>query len=74
VVLVMGKDGKPEARLVVTGLSDGRNTQIMSGLQDGDQIITQVIAAGKQPTQAARGGGGGIFPGGGGGARPGGGR
>jgi hypothetical protein len=73
VVLVMGSNGKPEARLVITGLSDGRNTQIMSGLQDGEKIITQVITSGKQPTQAA-GGGGGIFPGGGGGARPGGGR
>jgi len=68
-VLVLGADGKPEARQVTIGLTNGTNTQILSGLSDNDQVITQVISANSTTTTGSRTGtGGGIVPGGAGGA------
>ena len=60
-VLVLGKDGKAELRQVRVGITDGRQTQIVSGLEEGDQVITQVTST----PQARRG----FLPFGGGGGR-----
>ena len=38
-VQLLGRDGAVEERDIMIGLSDNMNTQIMSGLQEGDEII-----------------------------------
>ena len=72
VVQVLGADGKEETRTIRTGASDGTYSQVLEGLQEGDQVVmpsaaTTTTASG---TAAATGG----FPGGGfgppGGAAP----
>ena len=75
-VWVLGQDGKPQARRVSVGLSDGSATEIVSGnLQEGDLIIIGETISGQARTQtttpqAAPGFGGGAQRGGfGGGAR-----
>jgi HlyD family secretion protein len=75
-VWVLGQDGKPQARRVTVGLSDGSATEIVSGsLQEGDVIIIGETISGQartQTTQQAPGFGGGAQRGGfggGGGAR-----
>lgn len=74
-------DGKPQTRAVTTGASDANRTQILSGINNGDQVVIATIT-GTVPTTnsgtGARGlgGGGGVFfggPGGGGGRAGGGG-
>ncbi len=66
----------PKEATVQIGISDGTNTQILSGLNEGDSVITQTISATKTSAAASSsvsipGLGGGGF--GGGGARTGGG-
>jgi HlyD family secretion protein len=39
VVYVLGSDGQPEQRVVETGMQDYTNSEITSGLQEGDQVI-----------------------------------
>jgi macrolide-specific efflux system membrane fusion protein len=39
VVLVPGTDGAPREQTVEVGLSDGRQTEILSGLNDGDNVL-----------------------------------
>jgi len=39
------KDGAPEAMQVKTGATDGENIEILSGLSEGDQVITGMGAA-----------------------------
>jgi HlyD family secretion protein len=39
-VFVLGPDGKPQPRRVRIGLSDGQYTEVVSGLQEGDVVIT----------------------------------
>jgi hypothetical protein len=74
-IWVLGQDGKPQARRVSVGLSDGSATEIVSGnLQEGDVIITGETISGQARTQTttqqAPGFGGGAQRGGfGGGAR-----
>ena len=74
-VWVLGQDGKPQARRVSVGLSDGSATEIVSGnLQEGDVIIIGETISGQARTQTttqqAPGFGGGAQRGGfGGGAR-----
>jgi HlyD family secretion protein len=34
------RDGQPEAVRVKTGSTDGENTEILSGLTEGDKVIT----------------------------------
>ncbi|HWM84343.1 MAG TPA: efflux RND transporter periplasmic adaptor subunit [Kofleriaceae bacterium] len=55
----MGKNGLPEAAPVQIGISDGRQTEIVKGLTEGDQIITGVTGAEAAPAEQtpARGGG-----------------
>jgi HlyD family secretion protein len=39
-VFVMGPDGKPQPRRIRLGLSDGQYTEVVSGLQEGEAVIT----------------------------------
>jgi HlyD family secretion protein len=41
-VLLYKSDGKLEERVVVTGLANWENTEIISGLNEGDQIVTSL--------------------------------
>ncbi|HEV7467440.1 MAG TPA: RND transporter, partial [Candidatus Dormibacteraeota bacterium] len=72
-VLVL-RNGLSATQPVTVGASDPTRTQILSGLQKGDQVILAEVGV-KPPTGGAPtgGGGGGGAPGGGGGAAPGGG-
>jgi multidrug efflux pump subunit AcrA (membrane-fusion protein) len=40
-VMVIGKDGVANQKAVKTGISDGHDTQILSGLAAGDQVVTK---------------------------------
>ncbi|MBI4497139.1 MAG: efflux RND transporter periplasmic adaptor subunit [Chloroflexi bacterium] len=65
-------DGKPETRQVRLGLSDERNTEILEGLNEGDQVVTNAPTASSTGTtpqgqfRPGAGGFGGGIPGGGG--------
>jgi macrolide-specific efflux system membrane fusion protein len=53
-VLVPGADGVPREQAVETGLSDGRQTEILSGLNEGDKVlITQVVRNSKSTGSAS---------------------
>jgi hypothetical protein len=58
----MGAKGLPEPAMVVVGISDGRNTEIVRGLSEGDTILTGIVgaqpAAGEQQGQGGGRGGG----------------
>jgi HlyD family secretion protein len=56
------KEGKAEATSIRVGITDGTNTEVLEGLDEGDEIITD-------STDAARGGSNASPPGGGGGRR-----
>ena len=59
-VYVKGADGKPQAVQVVTGDTDGRNTEVLSGgLKPGQQVITGVLASGEAAGGTRRGSGSG---------------
>lgn len=47
-VRVKGKDGKPQEREVKVGRSDGQQVEILSGLEEGEEIVT--AAPKTQPT------------------------
>ena len=40
-VMVIGSDGVAAKKTVKRGISDGRDTQILSGISQGDQVVTQ---------------------------------
>ena len=48
VLVVTGKDGsgKPERRRIQTGVNDGSNVQVVSGLKEGDTVIVAERSAG----------------------------
>lgn len=74
VVWVMGQDGKPQARRIKVGLSDGASTEVVEGnLNEGDMVITGQTVSGSSSssTQQNRPPGFGNAPrvGGGGGGR-----
>lgn len=50
-VLVPTKDG-PQKRFIETGISDGKNTEVLSGLNEGDKILVQGLVL----PEAAEGG------------------
>lgn len=52
------RDGAPEPVSVATGASDGERMEIVSGLQDGDQVIVGTRGAGRGPGSGGRRGGG----------------
>ena len=61
-------DGAPERRTVTAGLSGDTQVEIQSGLQTGDEVVTQTIDPNATQTQTGTGGFGigGGFPGAGG--------
>ena len=65
------KDGKPVDVPVKVGLIGDDNTEIISGLKEGDEVVTAIIEGQGQGAGGAGGPGGGSRPGGGGGQRPG---
>jgi HlyD family secretion protein len=78
-VWVLGKDGKPEARRITVGLSDGSATEVVAGnLVEGELVITgETLSSDATPqtsTQRAPGFGGAPRTGGPGGGGGGGGR
>lgn len=66
-VQILGSNGQPQNKAVQVGISDDTNTQILSGLNEGDQVVTQTITSAKTTTAATTGS---VIPGlgGGGGA------
>ena len=51
VVWVMGQDGKPQARRIKVGLSDGAATEVVEGnLNEGDMVITGQTVSGSSST------------------------
>jgi hypothetical protein len=46
--------GKPVAVRVSTGISDGRQSEVLSGLADGDQVIVGDSSAGGAPATGPR--------------------
>lgn len=74
VVWVMGQDGKPQARRIKVGLTDGVSTEVLEGsLQEGEVVVTgqTTSSAAKAPStqNSAPGFGGAPRTGGGGGGR-----
>lgn len=59
VVSILGADNKVSEREVKTGLSDNMNTQIISGLQEGEKVVASQMAAGEKSANSMgpRGGG-----------------
>lgn len=45
-VQVLGSDGKPQNITVQIGIADDTNTEIKSGLNEGDNVVTQTITSG----------------------------
>jgi len=64
-VQLMGADGKPVQTQVVAGSSNDTSTEIVSGLKEGDTIVTKTVAstAAQTQTQARQGAGGLGIPG-----------
>ncbi|MFL5344447.1 MAG: efflux RND transporter periplasmic adaptor subunit [Hyalangium sp.] len=78
-VIFVQQDGAPQPRRVMLGLSDWDNTEVISGLEEGEQVYLVSVAQLQQQQQQSldrmRQRNGGVIPGaGGGGSRGGGGR
>jgi HlyD family secretion protein len=56
------KNIKLQAVQIKTGISDGISTEVLSGLNEGDQVVTGVTSSGTQAAAANPFGGGGGFP------------
>ena len=57
-----GKDAKLQAVQIKTGISDGISTEVISGLDEGAQVVTGTVSTGTQTTVTANPLGGGGFP------------
>jgi HlyD family secretion protein len=58
-----GKDAKLQAVQIRTGISDGISTEVLSGLDEGAQVVTGMLSPGTQAATSANPfGGGGGFP------------
>jgi HlyD family secretion protein len=55
-----GPDAKLQAVQIKTGISDGISTEVVSGLDEGAQVVTGVALAGTQPAEASNPFGGGF--------------
>lgn len=53
------RDGKPAAVRIKTGISDGMNTEVIEGLNEGDQAITAILGGGAGSNLSGGGPGGG---------------
>ena len=73
-VRVVGKDKKPVPVKIKTGVDDGSNVQVLSGLKAGDQVVVAQADASANASAAGNGGrrGAGGYGGGGRGGPPGG--
>jgi macrolide-specific efflux system membrane fusion protein len=61
IVTVLKKDGKTEERTVETGLASDSQTEIISGLKEGEQVVTgSSDASGQQPQSGSSPFGGGF--------------
>jgi HlyD family secretion protein len=47
------RNGSPVSVPVQTGISDGVNTQIISGIQPGDQVVTSIVSASSKSKSAS---------------------
>lgn len=68
-------DGQPEPRMVTLGATDGVQTEVVTGLEEGDEVIMEAAIGGTSGEDSPEGfqtPPGGFFPGGDGGDRPGG--
>jgi HlyD family secretion protein len=54
---VEGADGMPRPIEIVTGDTDGMRTEVLSGLNPGQEVITGQLNAGEEPGARAKGGG-----------------
>ncbi len=63
-VQVIKADGTNEQRLIQTGLTDGQNTEVTSGLTEGEKVMAAARAATPTTTTPAGPGGGIRLPGG----------
>ena len=41
-IWVKGKDGQPQAQAIRIGISDDRFTEIVTGLNEGDEVVTRI--------------------------------
>ncbi len=41
-IWIKGEDGQPEAKLIRIGINDDRFTEIVTGLKEGDEVVTRV--------------------------------
>jgi HlyD family secretion protein len=57
-----GKDAKLQAVQIKTGISDGISTEVVSGLDEGAQVVTGTVSTGPQTIVTANPLGGGGFP------------
>jgi HlyD family secretion protein len=57
-----GNDAKLQAVQIKTGISDGISTEVISGLDEGAQVVTGVVSTGTQTTVTANPLRGGGFP------------
>lgn len=67
-VQVLDSNGQPQNQIVQTGISNDQDTEITSGIQAGDNVVTQTINTGAQSSTTTRSSGS-IIPGLGGGNR-----
>ena len=56
-VRVLGAAGEPEERQLSTGLSDGIHVQVVSGLDEGEQVIMGQLTQAEIANQRSAGGG-----------------
>lgn len=54
VVRVLGADGKAVEKEVQTGLKDGMNTEIQSGLNEGDQVVMNEMSSAEQAEKVGK--------------------
>jgi HlyD family secretion protein len=57
-----GKDAKLQAAQIKIGINDGISTEVVSGLDEGEQVVTGTFSTGTPATAAANPFGGGGFP------------
>jgi multidrug efflux pump subunit AcrA (membrane-fusion protein) len=62
VVEIQNEDGSTERQVVETGLSDGTNTEITSGLEEGQTVIIPSVAATTTSGQSQPAQGGDMMP------------
>jgi hypothetical protein len=55
-----GKEAKLQALQIKTGISDGISTEVLSGLNEGAQVVTGVVSAGTQAVRPSNPLGGGF--------------